>query len=82
MVPYCSNPISLKTNLSTNSAQQNVCLDLENIGLTIPGNCWSFVADFIQSWQISCEIMRHNRPTALHETEEFFLNYLIYKFFT
>ena len=34
---------------------------------------------FREIQQISCEIMRHSLPTALHETEEFFLNYLIYK---
>ena len=52
----------------------------QNIGLTIPGNCWSFVVRISHEiQQISCEIMRHSLPTALHETEEFFLNYLIYK---
>ena len=27
------------------------------------------------------EILRHSLPTALHETEEFLLSYLIYKVF-
>ena len=45
-----------------------------------------FQVDFIWNppdftWQISCEIMRHSLPNVLHETEEFFLNYLIYKVF-
>ena len=43
-----------------------------------------FQVDFIWNppdftWQISCEIMRHSLPNVLHETEEIFLNYLIYK---
>ena len=54
-----------------------------NIGLTIPGN-WSFVswnlADFTRSGAFH-EILRHSLPTALHESEEFLLNYLIYKVF-
>ena len=45
-----------------------------------------FQVDFIWNppdftWQISCEIMRHSLPNVLHETEEVFLHYLIYKVF-
>ena len=35
-------------------------------------------ADFVKSGGF-CEILRHSLPTALHKTEDFFLNYLIYK---
>ena len=49
------------------------------MGLTIPGN-WSFVADFVKSSRFHVKIMRHSLPTALHESEEFFLNYLILRF--
>ena len=36
------------------------------------------LADFVKSGRFH-EILRHSLPTALHKTEEFFLNYLIYK---
>ena len=38
-----------------------------------------FLAIGLSLW-ISCEIMRHGLPTALHESEELFLNYLILRF--
>ena len=55
-------------------------------GLTIHGNCWSFeirqisheIGDFVKSSGFH-EILGHSLPSALHKTEEFFLNYLIYK---
>ena len=51
------------------------------IGLTIPGKLvFRNLADFVKSGRFH-EILRHSLPTALHETEEFLLSYLIYKVF-